>query len=146
MENNWAQLGGGALSVTIGSSATCIQCQFVDNHSGHGGAIWVGDESSSIVLTNSLVYNNSADRGGGIFIRRGSAPSPHHFLPKCRGRRLHDLLSIGAELTLQPSNTMEIQPVSSEDKPLRQPVHTYLEPAELSSVGLYKFPQLTRGQ
>ena len=107
MENNWAQLGGGALSVTIGSSATCIQCQFVDNHSGHGGAIWVGDDSSSIVLTNSLVYNNSADRGGGIFIRRGSATIASTTFSQNVAGEGHDLLSIGAELTLQPSNTID---------------------------------------
>ena len=48
LENNWAQLGGGALSVTIDGSATCDQCRFISNMSGKGGAIWIGDETASL--------------------------------------------------------------------------------------------------
>ena len=49
-------------------------CQFVDNHSPQGGAIWVGDEGSSLILNNSMVYNNSAEQGGGgMYIKHGSA-------------------------------------------------------------------------
>ena len=73
MEDNWAELGGGALRVGNGSSATCRMCQFVDNHSPEGGAIWVGDEGTNLVLENSMVYNNSAERGGGMYIKQGSA-------------------------------------------------------------------------
>ena len=74
MENNWAEHGGGALRVGNGSSANCNMCQFVDNSAPLGGAIWVGDEGSSLVLTNSMVYNNSAEQGGGgMYIKQGSA-------------------------------------------------------------------------
>ena len=102
LENNWAQLGGGALSLIYGSSVTCSQCQFVDNHCGQGGAIWVGDQSSSIVLNNSLVYNNSADRGGGMFIRGGSATIAGTTFSNNVAGEGHDLLSIDAEVVIEP--------------------------------------------
>ena len=71
--NNWAQLGGGGISLYQGSTLRCSLCQFVDNQSPFGGAIWVGDVDSNIVLSDSLLHNSSADRGGGIYIERGSA-------------------------------------------------------------------------
>lgn len=73
LANNWAQLGGGAISLYQGSTARCNLCQFVDNQSPFGGAIWLGDANSRIVLSDSLVHGNSADRGGGLYIERGSA-------------------------------------------------------------------------
>ena len=109
MENNWAEKGGGALRVGNGSSANCQMCQFVDNHSTNGGAIWVGDEGSSLVLANSMVYNNSADRGGGMYIKQGSATISGTTFSNNSAAEGPDLLSIDAEITLQPSSTMSAQ-------------------------------------
>ena len=106
MENNWAEKGGGALRVGNGSSANCQMCQFVDNHSPLGGAIWVGDEGSSLVLANSMVYNNSADRGGGMFIKQGSATISGTTFSNNTADEGPDLLSLDAEITLQPSTSM----------------------------------------
>ena len=103
MENNWAEFGGGALRVGNGSSASCNMCQFVDNQAPDGGAIWVGDEGTSFVLQNSVVYNNSAERGGGMFIKQGSATISGTSFSNNSANEGPDLLSIDAELTLQPS-------------------------------------------
>ena len=107
MENNWAEKGGGALRVGNGSSANCSMCQFVDNHSPTGGAIWVGDEGSSLVLTNSMVYNNSADRGGGMYVKQGSATISGTTFSNNTAAEGPDLLSVNAEITLQPSANIE---------------------------------------
>ena len=102
LENNWARRGGGALSVSIGSSAYCAQCQFVNNQSGNGGAIWIGDASSSVTLANSLLYYNSADRGGGIFIQGGRANiSGSTFSQNVAGiAQGADILSIGGAVDI----------------------------------------------
>ena len=107
MENNWAELGGGALRVGNGSSATCNMCQFVDNHSPIGGAIWVGDEGSSLVLSNSMVYNNRAQRGGGMYIKQGSATIAGTTFSNNVADEGPDLLSVDAELTIQPSASIQ---------------------------------------
>ena len=109
MEDNWAERGGGALRVGNGSSATCRKCQFVDNRSPEGGAIWVGDEGSNLVLENSVVYNNSADRGGGMYIKQGSATLSGTTFSNNSAAEGPDLLSIDAELTIQPSVSMSAQ-------------------------------------
>ena len=107
MENNWAEKGGGALRVGNGSSANCNMCQFVDNNSPVGGAIWVGDEGSSIVLSNSMVYNNSAERGGGMYIKQGSATIAGTTFSNNSAAEGPDLLSDNAEITLQPSSSID---------------------------------------
>lgn len=107
MENNWAELGGGALRVGNGSSANCNMCQFVDNNAPLGGAIWVGDEGSSLVLNNSMVYNNSADRGGGMYIKDGSATIAGTTFSNNTAAEGPDLLSDNAQLNLQPSSSIE---------------------------------------
>ena len=107
MENNWAENGGGALRVGNGSSATCRMCQFVDNSSPVGGAIWVGDEGTNLVLTDSMVYNNSADKGGGMFIARASATISGTTFSNNTAPEGPDLLSVDARITLQPSSSIE---------------------------------------
>ena len=109
MEDNWAEKGGGALRVGNGSSATCNKCQFVDNHSPIGGAIWVGDEGSNLVLENSMVYNNSADKGGGMYIKHGSATISGTTFSNNSADEGADILSVDAELTIQPSVSMSGQ-------------------------------------
>ena len=104
MENNWAEKGGGALRVGNGSSANCQMCQFVDNHSPVGGAIWVGDEGSSLILANSMVYNNSADQGGGMYIKQGSATISGTTFSNNSAAEGPDLLSDNAEITLRASS------------------------------------------
>ena len=107
MENNWAEKGGGALRVGNGNSATCQMCQFVDNQSPVGGAIWVGGEGSNLVLENSVVYNNSADRGGGMYIQLGSATIAGTTFSNNSAAEGPDLLSVDAEITLQPSSSID---------------------------------------
>ena len=107
MEDNWAEKGGGALRVGNGSSATCNKCQFVDNHSPIGGAIWVGDEGTNLVLENSMVYNNSADKGGGMYIKHGSATISGTTFSNNHAAEGADLLSDDAEITLQPSSNID---------------------------------------
>lgn len=107
LEDNWAELGGGALRVGNGSSANCNMCQFVDNNAPIGGAIWVGDEGSSIVLNNSMVYNNTAERGGGMYIKHGSATIAGTSFANNSAAEGPDLLSEDAELTLQPSANID---------------------------------------
>ena len=107
MENNWAERGGGALRVGSGGSAICNRCQFVDNNSTDGGAIWVGDEGTSFVLNDSVVYNNSGQRGGGMFIKQGSATIAGTTFSNNTAAEGPDLLSIDAELTLQPNSNVE---------------------------------------
>ena len=107
MEDNWGELGGGALRVGNGSSADCNMCQFVDNRSPEGGAIWVGDEGSSLNLVNSVVYNNSAERGGGLFIKNGSATISGTSFSNNSAAEGPDLLSLDAEISIQPSANIE---------------------------------------
>lgn len=107
MEDNWGELGGGALRVGNGSSADCNMCQFVDNHSPEGGAIWVGDEGSSLRLVDSVVYNNTAERGGGLFIKNGSAYIAGTTFSNNSAAEGPDLLSHDAEITIQPSANIE---------------------------------------
>lgn len=109
MEDNWAGRGGGALRVGNGSSANCDKCQFVDNHAPVGGAIWVGDEGSSLILSNSMVYNNSAEQGGGMYIKHGSATISGTTFSNNSAPEGPDLLSLDAEITLQPSNNIDAQ-------------------------------------
>ena len=109
MEDNWAGRGGGALRVGNGSSGNCNMCQFVDNHSPQGGAIWVGDEGSSLILSNSMVYNNSAEQGGGMYIKHGSATISGTTFSNNSAPEGPDLLSLDAELTLQPSTNIDAQ-------------------------------------
>ena len=113
LENNWAERGGGALRVGNGSSATCNMCQFVDNSAPMGGAIWVGDEGSSLVLSNSMVYNNSAERGGGMYIKQGSAVIAGTTFSNNTAAEGPDLLSLDAELTLQPTANIEARGIVS---------------------------------
>ena len=115
-EDNWAQMGGGALGMALGSSVTCNQCRFVSNMSGHGGAIWVSGVASSIVLNNSLVYYNAADRGGGVFIRGGSATLvnttfSHNVAGLGQG---FDILSIGANITIMPGTIISPEGINQE--------------------------------
>ncbi len=107
MENNWAEKGGGALRVGDGSSADCDRCQFVDNHSTLGGAIWVGDEGSSLVLNNSMVYNNSAEQGGGMYIKHGRATIAGTTFSNNSAAEGPDLLSLDAEIILQPTANID---------------------------------------
>ena len=107
MENNWAEKGGGALRVGNGNYATCQMCQFVDNQSPVGGAIWVGGEGSNLVLENSVVYNNSADRGGGMYIQLGSATIAGTTFSNNSAAEGSDLLSVNAEIALQPSSSID---------------------------------------
>ena len=104
MENNWAEKGGGALRVGNGSSANCNMCQFVDNSAPVGGAIWVGDEGTSFVLQNSVVYNNSAEKGGGMYIKQGSATIAGTTFSNNSAAEGPDILSDNAEITLQSSS------------------------------------------
>ncbi len=106
MEDNWAEKGGGALRVGNGSSANCQKCQFVDNHSPVGGAIWVGDEGTNLILQDSMVYNNSADKGGGMYIKHGSATIAGTTFSNNSAAEGPDLLSVDAEITLQPSSSI----------------------------------------
>ena len=107
LEDNWAERGGGALRVGNGSAATCNKCQFVDNHSPLGGAIWVGDEGSSIVLNDSVVYNNSAERGGGMYIKHGRATIAGTTFSNNSAAEGPDLLSLDAEISIQPGSSIE---------------------------------------
>lgn len=110
MEDNWAGRGGGALRVGNGSSGNCQMCQFVDNHSPQGGAIWVGDEGSSLVLTNSMVYNNTAEQqGGGMYIKHGSATISGTTFSNNSAPEGPDLLSLDAEISIQPSANIDRQ-------------------------------------
>ena len=63
-------------------------------------------KASSLVLANSMVYNNSADRGGGMFIKQGSATISGTTFSNNTADEGPDLLSLDAEITLQPSTSM----------------------------------------
>ena len=101
MENNWAELGGGALRAGNRGTVTCHRCAFVDNQSTDGGAIWVGDYGN-ITLADSVVYNNSADRGGGMFIIYGHATLAGTSFSNNHADEGPDLLAIEAEVVVQP--------------------------------------------
>ena len=109
LENSWAQLGGGALALYLGSTVDCSQCQFVSNMAGHGGAIWVGDSSSRLKLSDSLVYYNAADRGGGLYIVGGSATiSRSTFSQNVAGvGQGADILSIGGLVTIDANTAID---------------------------------------
>ena len=109
LENNWAQLGGGALAVTIDGAATCDRCQFVSNMSGLGGAIWMGYETASLSLVNSRVHSNAADRGGGIFILGGSVNiSDSTFTQNVAAiGQGADILVINGDLTIGGGNSID---------------------------------------
>ena len=101
MEDNWAELAGGALRVANRGTVTCNMCQFVDNHSAVGGAIWVGNYGN-ITLADSVVYNNSADRGGGMYINKGRATLAGTSFSNNSAAEGPDLLSIDAEIDVRP--------------------------------------------
>ena len=109
LENNWAQLGGGALSVTIDGAASCYRCEFVNNRSGLGGAIWMGYETASLSLDNSRLHSNAADRGGGIFMRGGSVTiSDSTFSQNVAAvGQGADILVINGDLTLGSGNSID---------------------------------------
>ncbi len=57
-----------------------------------------------------MVYNNSADYGGGMFIKQGSATiSGTSFSNNSASQAGPDLYSIDAELIMQPSVSMSAQ-------------------------------------
>ena len=89
MEDNWAELGG--------------------------GAIWVGDEGTNLVLENSVVYNNSAERGGGMYIKHGSATISGTTFSNNSAEEGPDLLSVDAEITLQSSSSISPQGFVRQD-------------------------------
>ena len=109
LENNWAQLGGGALAVTIDGAAFCTRCEFVSNRSGLGGAIWMGYETASLSLVDSRVHSNAADRGGGIYIRGGSVNiRDSTFTQNVAGiGQGADILVINGDLTLGSGNSID---------------------------------------
>lgn len=101
MEHNWAEKGGGALRAGNKGSVTCNQCAFVDNESADGGAIWAGDYSN-ITLIDSMVYNNTALRGGGMFINQGRAALYGTSFSNNHAPEGADLFTIDAEVIHQP--------------------------------------------
>ncbi len=74
---------------------------FVDNQSFHCGAIWVGDYGK-LTLADSVVYNNTAERGGGLFINQGQATLAGTSFSNNHAHEGPDLFSIDAEVTVQP--------------------------------------------
>ena len=105
MENNWAEKGGGALRVGNGSSANCQMCQFVDNHSPVKAApSGSATKAAAWSWLNSIVYNNSADQGGGMYIKQGSATIAGTTFSNNSAAEGPDLLSDNAEITLQASS------------------------------------------
>ena len=68
---------GGGLDIRDGSTVNAVNCRIYDNYSkGLGGGIYV--EDSSLVLSNSYVYNNIAhlglgdSKGGGVYAVNGN--------------------------------------------------------------------------
>jgi len=74
LTNNFADLGGGALSVQNGNTAILTNCRVTDNiangtSAGGGGGVFVSGE---LILINSLIANNATNdddaSGGGAFV------------------------------------------------------------------------------
>ena len=62
----------------------------------------MADNGSNLVLQDSMVYNNSADRGGGMYIKQGSATISGTTFSNNSADEGADLLSDDAEITVQP--------------------------------------------
>jgi hypothetical protein len=66
-ENNNSLLGGGAISVMddYNSNSTFTNLKIINNKSGDGGAI---KGHGDFTMKNSIIANNSANRGGGLYL------------------------------------------------------------------------------
>ena len=74
---------------------------FVDNQNFHCGAIWVGDYGN-LTLADSVVYNNTAERGGGLFIYQGHAALAGTSFSNNHAYEGPDLFSMDAAVSVQP--------------------------------------------
>ena len=101
MENNWAELGGGALRAGSTGAVSCTNCVFVDNQSTDGGAIWVGD-AGNLTLVRSAVHNNTGTRGGGMYVHSGRATLVGTSFSNNHAPNGQDIFTIDAEIEIRP--------------------------------------------
>ncbi|MBM3326126.1 MAG: T9SS type A sorting domain-containing protein [Calditrichaeota bacterium] len=77
--NNTADVDGGGVAFTQTSRGTVRFCSIVGNtaraEQGMGGGCYVG-QSSSVVLINSIFYNNAAPNGRSIYAQYDNNPRP----------------------------------------------------------------------
>lgn len=67
------QVTGGTIGIAInGTQATINNCQIHDVSNGNGISAIQDGTYATLTLTNSEIYNNSSDRGGGVRISRGT--------------------------------------------------------------------------
>ena len=69
--NNSAQRWGGGLGLFVGANATIESCLFESCHADNGGAIFV-DEGSTHMLLSVFLNNSAADDAGGVYQEGGS--------------------------------------------------------------------------
>ena len=62
---NSAVLRGGAIGFLVGHDNTVLECTFINNTSPVGGALYLVNTGSKLVIRNSKFINNSAVRKGG---------------------------------------------------------------------------------
>jgi predicted outer membrane repeat protein len=74
LENNAANVGG-AITNAFGANTNIEDCNFRNNQSGgSGGAVFSQNDSSKVVITNTLFQTNIAERGGAISMSGDDEP------------------------------------------------------------------------
>ncbi len=76
MENNSARGAGGGMAL-FGSfaSLSALECEFLENGAGFGGAIWTGQYALDAVRDCSFTRNSATNYGGAVVVSFDSYPS-----------------------------------------------------------------------
>eukprot|EP01105_Mastigella_eilhardi_P013325 TRINITY_DN3030_c0_g1_i1.p2 TRINITY_DN3030_c0_g1~~TRINITY_DN3030_c0_g1_i1.p2 ORF type:complete len:310 (+),score=69.82 TRINITY_DN3030_c0_g1_i1:854-1783(+) len=93
--NNTAAAAGGAVSVLALASPGKVEitsCNFTENSAADGGAMWIGNSSSMHVI-NVHVTDNTAKRGGGIYIQTVDEWGPYSAEPSFQARLANNTAS-----------------------------------------------------